>query len=80
MQTCREVAYGICKGAIKDKIKEQCLDQLPVSTTELNSLMGMCVEQVDSMTGGGDDHEEAYEEAYEEADEEADKEADEEAE
>jgi hypothetical protein len=37
--------------------------------------MGMCVEQVDSMTGGGDDHEEAYEEADEEADEETEEEA-----
>ena len=54
-QTCREVARGICKGAINDKIKQQCPDKLPVSTTELNFLMGMCVEQVDSMTGGGDD-------------------------
>ena len=75
LQTCREVAYGICKGAINDKIKEQCPDQLPVSTTELNSLMGMCVEQVDSMTGGGDDHEEADEEADKEADEETEEEA-----
>ena len=64
LQTCREVAYGICKGAINDKIKEQCPDQLPVSTTELNSLMGMCVEQVDSMT---DADEEADEETEEEA-------------
>ena len=55
LQTCREVAYGICEGAINDKIEEQCPDQLPVSTTELKLLMGMCVEQVDSMTGGGDD-------------------------
>ena len=38
-QTCREVAYGICKGAIKDKIKQQCPDKLPVSTTELNFLI-----------------------------------------
>ena len=79
LQTCREVAYGICEGAIRTKIEEQCPDQLPVSTTELNSLMGMCVEQVDSMTGGGDKHEEAYKEAYEEAYEEAEEEAESEA-
>ncbi len=49
LQDCREVAYGICEGNIQNKIQQQCSDKLPVSTSELSQLMGMCEDQVNSM-------------------------------
>ena len=49
LQECREVAYGICEGNIQNKIKQQCSDKLPVSTSELSQLMDMCEDQVNSM-------------------------------
>jgi hypothetical protein len=55
LQTCREVAYGICMGAIDEKIEQQCPDeQSSVTTSDISSLMDMCEEQVNSMTDGED--------------------------
>jgi len=49
LQTCRDVAYGICEGSSDQKIKEQCIPNWPVSTGKLSQLMGMCEDQVNSM-------------------------------
>ena len=48
LQDCRNVAYGICKGNILNKIQQQC-PQNSVPTSELSELMDMCEDQVNSM-------------------------------
>ena len=48
-QKCREVAYGICEGAISDQIED---NGCSITTTELEELQEKCEGQVDMMTGG----------------------------
>ncbi|KAL3823560.1 hypothetical protein ACHAXA_002901 [Cyclostephanos tholiformis] len=81
LQTCREVAYGICKGAIDDKIEQQCSGEpSSVSTSELYSLMGLWTNKgADEKSNDEEANEEANQEAHEEANQEANKEANQEA-
>lgn len=47
-KTCRQVAYGICKGQISTKINEYCSDKR-MSSTKLLRLQDKCKRQIDSM-------------------------------
>jgi hypothetical protein len=63
-KTCRQVAYGICQGAIQTKMNEQCSKSAASqwkSTSKLNQLMDMCEGQVDSMTNNGREEEDEFE-------------------
>lgn len=51
-ETCREVATGICKGALKDQVSD---NGCSISNNDLKDLQDKCEHQVDMMTGGGDD-------------------------
>ena len=50
-QNCREVAYGVCEGAIGDQVDDDC----SMSTSDLLELQSKCKQQVNEMTGGDDD-------------------------
>ncbi|KAL3784381.1 hypothetical protein ACHAWO_001627 [Cyclotella atomus] len=57
-EACREVATGICKGAVGDQVMD---NGCTISTSELKDLQDKCERQVDEMTGGSssiidDDH------------------------
>ena len=51
-EKCREVATGICKGALKDQVND---NGCSISNNDLKDLQDKCEHQVDMMTGGGDD-------------------------
>lgn len=48
MQSCRDVAYSVCKGEMREMVESNgCYD---ISPGDLSSLQEECTEQVDSMT------------------------------
>jgi hypothetical protein len=49
-EACREVAYGVCKGAVGEQVYD---NGCSISTSDLLGLQKMCEQQVDMMTGGG---------------------------
>ena len=53
-EKCREVAYGVCEGAVGDQVND---NGCSISTSDLEDLQDKCVRQVNKMTGGpSDDH------------------------
>jgi hypothetical protein len=51
-QSCREVAYGVCEGAILDMVESNGCDP---STSDVAVLQEECEGQVESMTPGVND-------------------------
>mmetsp|Transcript_14805 Transcript_14805/g.32163 ORF Transcript_14805/g.32163 Transcript_14805/m.32163 type:complete len:137 (-) Transcript_14805:90-500(-) len=47
-KTCRQVAYGICKGQISTKINKYCSDKR-LSSTKMLRLQDKCKKQIDGM-------------------------------
>lgn len=48
-ESCREVAYGVCEGAIYNDVKS---NGCSMTTSELQKQQKKCKNQVDSMTDG----------------------------
>ena len=49
-ESCREVAYGICRGVVGDKVEDNgCLN---TPDNKIVQLQNKCVDQVNLMTGG----------------------------
>jgi len=50
MQSCRDVAYSVCKGEMREMLESNGCSDVPPG--DLSSLQEECTEQVDSMTPG----------------------------